>query len=246
MEGQLNCDCDHQATMVQTCTQCLGSPPAQTYQLPPGHSASLQIRNTVVTTNMPMAIRNAAFRYDMEKYIMQMAGWDTREIYDMVDWTARHEARKQTLRGSRKMTVFKLEFNLLTTFRHRSKYDKSVDNRCFRCKRLNEDINHVITCPVKTSAREELLHQAMESAIMGPGACHYVATKMKEGLNQWLNGRSSRWERPIPHAADVVGNLTFKAYLKQMDIAWVGPSVQRKSKQIVWSRNGYAQQRKRG
>ena len=152
MEGQLNCDCDHQATMVQTCTQCLGSPPAQTYQLPPGHSASLQIRNTVVTTNMPMAIRNAAFRYDMEKYIIQMAGWDTREIYDMVDWTARHEARKQTLRGSRKMTVFKLEFNLLATFRHQSKYDKSVDDRCFRCKCLNEDRNHVITCPVKTSA----------------------------------------------------------------------------------------------
>ena len=43
------------------------------------------------------------------------------------------------------MTVFKLEFNLLATFRHRSEYNKSVDNRCFRCKRLNEDINHVIT-----------------------------------------------------------------------------------------------------
>lgn len=45
----------------------------------------------------------------------------------------------------------------------------------------------------------------MESAIKGPGGeFHYVATKMKEGLNQWLNGRSSRWEGPIPHAADVV------------------------------------------
>jgi len=55
---------------------------------------------------------------------------------------------------------------------------------------------------------------------MGPGACHYVATIMKEGLNQWLNGRSSPWEGPIPHAADVVGNLTFEAYLNQMDIGW--------------------------
>ena len=109
----------------------------------------------------------------------------------------------------------------MATFRHWSKYDKSVDNRCFRCKRLSEDINHVISCPpVKTSAREELLHQAMESAIMGSGACHYVATKMKEGLNQWLNGRSSRWEGPIPHATDVVGNLTFEAYLNQMYSGW--------------------------
>lgn len=79
--------------MVPTYTQCLGSP-AQAYQLPPGHSASLQIRNTVVTTNMPTAIRNMAYRDDMENYIIQTAGWDTREIYDMVDWTARHEASK--------------------------------------------------------------------------------------------------------------------------------------------------------
>ena len=111
-----------------------------------------------------MAIRNAAYCDDIEKYIIQTAGWDTREIYDMVDWTARHEASK-TLRGSRKMTVFKLEFNLLAMFRHQGIYDKSMDNRCF----LNKDINHVITCPVKTSAQEELLHQAMELAIMGPG-----------------------------------------------------------------------------
>jgi hypothetical protein len=92
-KAKLNCDCDHQATMVPTYTQCLGSP-AQAYQLPPGHSASLQIRNTVVTTNMPTAIRNMAYRDDMENYIIQTAGWDTREIYDMVDWTARHEASK--------------------------------------------------------------------------------------------------------------------------------------------------------
>ena len=99
-----------------------------------------KIRNTVVTTNMSMAIRNAAYRADMEKYIIQTAGWDTSEIYDMVNWTAaRHEASK-TLRGSRKMTVFKLEFHLLATFRYRSKYDKSVDNRCFRGKRLNEEL----------------------------------------------------------------------------------------------------------
>jgi len=233
-KAKLNCDCDHQATMVRTCTQCLGSK-AQAYQLPPGHSASLQIRNTVVTTNMmPMAIRNAAYRDDMEKYKIQIAGWDTREIYDMLDLTAKHEASK-TLRGSRKMTVFKLEFNLLATFRHQSKYDKSVDDRCFRCKRLNEDIHHVITCPpVKTSAREELLHQAMESTIMGPRECHYVATKMKEGLKQWLNGRSSRWEGPIRHAADVVGNLKFEAYLNQMDIGW-DPAFKRKVSKL-WVR----------
>ena len=62
--------------MVRTCTRCLASP-AQTYQLPPGHSASLKIRNTVVSRKIPMAIRIAAYRADTEKYIIHVAGWDT-------------------------------------------------------------------------------------------------------------------------------------------------------------------------
>lgn len=45
---------------------------------------------------------------------------------------------------------------------------------------------------------------------MGTGAYHYGATKMKKGLEQWLGGRSSRWEGIILHAADVVRILNLR------------------------------------
>ena len=51
------------------------------------------------------------------------------------------------------MTIFKMEFELLATLRHQSKYDRSVDNMCFRCKQLNEDVNHVIRCAAVVSHR---------------------------------------------------------------------------------------------
>ena len=85
-------------------------------------------------------------------------------------------------------------------------------------------VHHVITCP---------------APIMGPGACHFVVTKMKEGLKQWLIGKSSRWEGPISHAADVVGNSMFEAYLNQMDIGW-DHKRSKENKSIVGSCNGYS------
>ena len=142
---KLNCDCDHQAAQVRSCIKCAKT--SQVYQLPPGHKATLQIGSTYITTHLPLAIRNAMYREEMVQYIMKHAGWDTRFVFDsLVDWEARNLAW-QKVRGSKKMTIFKLEFDLLATISRRSKYNSTVDNRCFRCKQLNEDVNHVLRCP---------------------------------------------------------------------------------------------------
>ena len=68
----------------------------------------------------------------------------------------------------------------------------------------------MITCLATTSDQEKLLQQSVVSAVMGTGACHYGATKMKKGLEQWLGGRRSRWEGIILDAADVVRILNLR------------------------------------
>ena len=84
-----------------------------------------------------MPVWNAIYREDMEKYIMKvLVQWDTRLLIDMVeDWEARLVASRK-LRGSKKTTTFKMEFELLATLIRRSKYDNTVDNRCSRCRCL--------------------------------------------------------------------------------------------------------------
>jgi hypothetical protein len=44
-----------------------------------------------------------------------------------------------------------LEWNLLATMRHRSRIDRSIDNRCPQCRRLNETFSHVLQCPEPTA-----------------------------------------------------------------------------------------------
>ena len=108
-----------------------------------------------------MAVRNAMYQEEMKKFIMKLAGWDTHFVFDMVDWEARNHASKN-LRGSKKMSIFKLEFELLVTFKHRSKYDRTVDNWCFRCKRFNEDFYHILRCQHAIPYRNKLMQQFNE------------------------------------------------------------------------------------
>jgi hypothetical protein len=121
------------------------------------------------------------------------------------------------------MTIFKMEFELLArTLMRQSKYNRSVDNRCFRCKRLNEDVNHVICCSAALSQRKMLVKHFEETVLWGPGICQYTAQKFKAGMNQSLNSESERWEGPIPPTTEVVGCwiVTFEEFVNQTDIGW--------------------------
>ena len=48
---------------------------------------------------------------------------DTHYGFDKVDWEARSKALKD-IGGSKKMTIFKMEFDRLVNFQRRSKYEK--------------------------------------------------------------------------------------------------------------------------
>jgi hypothetical protein len=56
----------------------------------------------------------------MKKYIMKLAGWDICYVFVKVDWEASFKAIKN-IGGSKKMTIFKMEFDLLAAFQRRSK-----------------------------------------------------------------------------------------------------------------------------
>ena len=135
----------------------------------------------------------------------------------MVDWEARNHAGKN-FRGSKKMTIIKLEFELLATFKHRSKYNRTVKNRCFRCKPSNEDFNHILRCQQAIPYRNKLMQQLNESCLKRTSSCPYTAQKFKIGNDQWLNNEPARWVGPIP--MEKVGRLTFEAFVNQIDIGW--------------------------
>ena len=73
----------------------------------------------------------------------------------MVDWPGCSRAGRK-LSDSKRMTVFKLEFDLLAILQHRSRFDWKVNNRCPWCNHLNEDINHVIQCTDTAKSRKSL------------------------------------------------------------------------------------------
>ena len=106
----------------------------------------------------------------------------------MVNWEARAKPRKR-LKLSTQMTVFKLEFDFFATFKDAvAIYNNGVDNRCFRCKRLNEDINHVIRCQSAVTSMNKLWREVVESALNGPGSCQYVSqSKIPTGHAAMVN-----------------------------------------------------------
>jgi hypothetical protein len=44
--------------------------------------------------------------------------------------------------------------------------------------------------------------------------------KFQDGITLWLNNRHSRWEDDIPPHHNVARQMTFEAYLDQMEIGW--------------------------
>jgi len=140
------------STVIMTFSEKFRKQRPKHCKLPPSHSATLQLGKVLVTTHLPLPISIAAYHAEMEEYIIRKARFASRSFCKMVDWESRYRASLK-LWGSQKNTVFKLEFDLLATLQRRNKYYKNMDKRCFRCKRSNIDINHVIWCPPANSSR---------------------------------------------------------------------------------------------
>ena len=139
----------------------------------------------------------------------------------MVDWPARGRAGR--LSESKHLTIFKLEWNLLATMRHRSRIDRSIDNRCPRCRRLNETISHVLQCPEPTAVTNRVIAWSKARAsITKYSTSPFLLSKMEYGLFRWHEQASDKWPDPVPSddAANAHTHLVYLAYIEQSSIGW--------------------------
>jgi hypothetical protein len=54
-------------------------------------------------------------------------GWTSPAVFEMINWSARGRAGLR-LSEDKHLTIFKLEWNILATMQHRSKFDQGIDN----------------------------------------------------------------------------------------------------------------------
>ena len=105
-KAQLNCDCDKLAGSTCTCPQCLEASP--TLYIPPtGHTVSLEIDGTFITSHIASAIEETSFRSDFIKYVIHQSGWQDPMIFHFIDGEARACA---SLHSSPSQHLFKLNF----------------------------------------------------------------------------------------------------------------------------------------
>ena len=217
-EAKLNCDVDALANQARTC-HCCHNLCTTNYAPPLGHRASLCVQETWITGHHPLAIREASYRELTEKYIIAKTRWDTKEVYDMVDWQARHRAGARIAGSSHKTTHFKLEFDLFAIMKQHRKFEKQNDRRCPRCGRCNEDLNHVIRCPCNTTYRNKLWME-MWTTIKGRQTCPYVIEVLRLGMETRFSKGEVQWEGVIPPPNDTIGHTTFEVFIHQQDIGW--------------------------
>ena len=74
-------------------------------------------------------------------------------MFEWVDWAAVGRALRQVPRHLRS-TISKLQFNLFATAVHMHTIGNTkIDKRCFRCRNLREDFDHILWCPHGSLAR---------------------------------------------------------------------------------------------
>ena len=102
---QLDCNCTQLATC--TCPLCPDAPP-KPYILPTGHTASLEVDGTCITSHIASAIKEASFCSDFIKYVIHQSGRQDPMIFHSIDWEARACVSLHSPPGQH-ITIFKLE-----------------------------------------------------------------------------------------------------------------------------------------
>ena len=92
-------------------------------------------------------------------------------------WIGRQGSKQSKTQIHRRRQGLEMEFDLLATFQRRSKYDKRVDNHCFRCHRLNEDFNDVIRC-LSAELHRQSLWKNIGDSVQGSGILPVCSTKI--------------------------------------------------------------------
>jgi hypothetical protein len=189
-----------------------------TLSSPTGHTASLEIYGTFITTHIASAIKKTSFQSDFIKYVIHKAGWQDPTIFHLFDWEARactslHSSPSQHL------TIFKLEFALFATMSRQHRMEKAIDHRCPRCQRFQETLTHVFQCPHGLSMRATAWAKAT-SMFKKTSTCPFIVATIGHSISQWSTGGPVHWQGPTPALDDSIGQVVFTAFQEQQSIGW--------------------------
>jgi hypothetical protein len=121
--------------------------------------------------------------------------------------------------------------------------DTKIDKRCFRCRNLREDFDHVLWCPHGSLTRPPLWDKVITS-LETLKTAPYLQHKFLYGISSWQHqGKDSAWPTTIPIYTDTVGRLTHMAYFDQEQLGWEQALRGRLSKHWGTAQDAYYKER---
>ncbi len=101
----------------------------------------------------------------------------------------------------------------------RHKFERNTDHRCPRCKRLNEDFNHVLQCQ-PAQAAGTLMWLKATGYFKERQTCPFVLQVLSVGIQLWLDKSAISWTTAIPKTEDTIGAMVYAAFHDQCTIGW--------------------------
>ena len=98
--------------------------------------------------------------------------------------------------------------------------NKKIDKRCFRCRYLREDFDHILWCPNGLLARPAFWKKFC-AVLTSLHTAPYIQSKLEFGLTSWQQqGKDSAWPSDIPPYGDTIGRITHMAFFEQEQLGW--------------------------
>ena len=214
--AQLNCHADALATSHHHCHTC-----NQKTVFHPPHTAQayILVDGKVITSHLAKTILSTCRRAALKETILKQTGWEP-AWFDWVAWPALGRSLRRVGRHLR-VTTAKLQFNLLASAVHMHTHgNKKIDKRCFRCRYLREDFDHILWCPNGRLARPAFWKKFC-AVLTSLHTAPYIQSKLEFGLTSWQQqGKDSAWPSDIPPYGDTIGRITHMAFFEQEQLGW--------------------------
>jgi len=210
----LNRTCDVSCTLAHSCPQCTKAPTQS--PIFPSTKVYLVLNNQPHSSKIDVLLRHSAQDKLLRAYIITKENW-TPATMSLVNVTAIRTAMYRST-ANQKRSATKLIYKLWATDRELSKRTNSHDNRCQRCKRLNEDWDHVFRCPNGYPTIEGALSDFREYLRI-----RHVAPVMSQailhGITTWLQRTDTSFDFSA-FPSDSFLTLVQTAYMDQEQIGW--------------------------
>ena len=160
---------------------------------------NISLAGKIPVSNFEYSIKRHIYQKEMKKYRMSK-GSISEEEYEKIHWDAVGKANKSYTHRDRIFST-KLCTGFLPTAGRQHLFDDNKSSRCPCCGRLNETIEHMLSC-TNTSVKEnrmkeiEKLEKWMESNSTHPDIIHIIINTLK-------NGFGAKFEHNVPENATI-------------------------------------------